>query len=370
MRLISLFLALLLYCGTGYGQEKMLYQGYPVINAKSDYTDYRVGGDWYRGYWSIAPEVAHDTLFITCYEPSERFMFKTDMDSIQFDLSAGTVENFYIKMDEGSYAHTIVIGSSFKPNHIRYDEMGTSDYEIKYQVENNDYLEELLSTYPLDFIRDDMSDTDIVLAVLNWTHNRWDHNGNNAPSKNDAITILNEASEGQQFPCFAYAIVLRDQLTALGYNARTVYLKTEDAAHRYGSPGHVATEVFLDDLQQWVFVDGQFNVLPMLHGHPLNAVQFQHAISNNYDEFELASLSDDITSKKNYVSFVYDYLFYLDTTLDNRYEPQERFTIENKRSMMLVPVGADELTHIDFWDMDVDYCVYTHSLRDFYAKPE
>jgi hypothetical protein len=37
--------------------------------------------------------------------------------------------------------------------------------------------------------------------------------------------------------------------------------------------------------------------------------------------------------------------------------------------MMLVPLGAEELTRINFWNMEVDYCVYKHSVADFYAAP-
>ncbi|MEL6135728.1 MAG: transglutaminase domain-containing protein, partial [Bacteroidota bacterium] len=198
---------------------------------------------------------------------------------------------------------------------------------------------------------------------------RWKHNGNNSPSKNDAITILNEAKEGQRFPCFAYAIVLRDQLNALGYRARTVYLKTQDAASRKSSPGHVATEVYLKDLQKWVFVDGQFNVMPFLNGKSLNAVELQDAISHHYGEFELRSASSQTTTKKRYVTFVYDYLYYFDTLFDNRYEKDEWYLVDGKSSLMLVPSEAQNLTHINFWDTDVNYCVYTHSIEDFYAKP-
>ena len=38
------------------------YNGHPVIQANSTYTEYKIGDDWYKGYWSIAPHVEHDTL--------------------------------------------------------------------------------------------------------------------------------------------------------------------------------------------------------------------------------------------------------------------------------------------------------------------
>jgi len=349
--------------------KKLSYKDSPVVNSRSDWTEYRIGNDWYRGQWRIAPEVEHDTLKVICYKPKESFEFKTDIDSIEFELLANTSKSFYVRLDENTYAHTIIQGIAFQSNQLKFDNSRDSEISMKYQTETSGYLEELKDKFPLDFVNSKMNDTEVVLAVLNWTNSRWKHSGNNSPSKNDAITILNEAEEGQQFPCFAYAIVLRDQLNALGYKARTVYLKTEDAEHRKGSPGHVVTEVFLDDLQKWIFVDGQFNLMPTLNGIPLNGVEFQNAISNHYDEFKLQNLSNEKTSKENYVNFVYDYLFYFDTTLDNRYEEDKKHKINGKRSIMLIPLGAKNLTHIDFWNMDVNYCIYTNSLKDFYANP-
>jgi hypothetical protein len=349
--------------------RQLTYNNSPLINAKSTYTEYRVGNDWYKGQWSIAPEIEHDTLAIVCYGSKESFEFKTDIDRIEFEVEANTSRDFYVRMDDNTYAHTIIQGTAFETNQLTFDHSRNADLEIKYQTGKSDYLEKLKQTYPLKFSKNKKNDTELVLQVLNWTNSQWNHNGNHSPSKNDAITILNEANQGQQFPCFAYAIVLRDQLSALGYQARTVYLKTKDAANSKRPPGHVATEVYLEDLQKWVFVDGQFNVMPTLNGMPLNAVEFQDAIGNHYDQFKLQSWSEETTSKKYYVDFVYDYLYYLDTSLDNRYDGEEPHLVENKRSMMLVPKGAENLTHMDFWDMDVDYCIYTNSVNDFYAKP-
>ena len=273
-------------------------------------------------------------------------------------------------MDEDTYAHTVIQGVPFQANALSFESDRSSGYKMQFQDGKSAYLEELKEAFPLEFVTSNMSETEVVLQVLDWTHHRWEHNGNNSPSKGDAITILSEAKEGQRFPCFAYAIVLRDQLNALGYQARTVYLKTQDAEYRKSSPGHVATEVYLRDLQKWAFVDGQFNVMPFLNGKPLNAVELQEAIGEHYDDFELRSMSPKGTTKKNYVTFVYDYLYYFDTLFDNRYEKDEWYTVDGKSSLMLVPAGAEPLTHIGMWDTEVDYCVYTHSVSDFYAKPD
>ena len=368
--LLAISMLLTTACSTNKG---LVHEGLPVIKSVNKSVDYKIGDNWAINGWSVVPEVPNDTLVVTCFSPNESFKFKTDVDSIAFTIKAGTTKRFYVLVEEDQYAHTIIVGKAFEGHPISHTkEEKNAAWEIKYQGEPSAYIEELQHKYPLNELISGLgSDQEKALAILNWTNKQWEHDGNQSPKKNDAISILDEVNEGGRFPCFAYAIVLRDQLTALGFKARTLYLKTADAATRKSPPGHVATEVYLKDIKKWVFVDGQFNVMPSLKGVPLNAVEFQAAISNHSGDFKLETFSKEKPiSKRGYVDFVYDYLYYLDTTLDNRYDSEERFLINGKKSLMLVPKGAEKLTHINFWDMEVDYCLYTHSIQDFYAKPE
>lgn len=368
--LLGISILLTTACSTSKG---LVHEGLPVIKSINKVVDYKIGDQWLRGAWSVVPDVPNDTLVVTCYTSQENFTFKTDIDSIAFIIKPGSIERFYVLVEEDQYAHTIIVGKAFEADPLIHTAAGKNTaWEIKYQDTPSTYIEELQNKYPVsEMIAGLGSDQEKVLAVLNWTNQQWEHDGNQSPKKNDAISILDEVKEGGRFPCFAYAIVLRDQLTALGFKARTIYLKTADAATSNRPPGHVATEVYLQDVGKWVFVDGQFNVMPTFQGKPLNAVEFQVAISNHYDAFKLETFSQESPiPKRDYVNFVYDYLYYLDTTLDNRYDSKERFMVEGKRSLMLVPKGAKALTRINFWDMEVDYCLYTGSMQDFYAKPE
>lgn len=259
----------------------------------------------------------------------------------------------------------------FIANKITFDTIQRNPaIQIQYQTTRSPYLDSLKKLYPLDDVLTECkSDMERVLQVLNWTHSRWDHVGTNAPRKNDAISILDEAEKGGQFPCFAYAIVLRDQLTALGYQARTIYLKTKNAKNSKYPPGHVATEVYLKDVEKWVFLDGQFNVMPVLDNILLNAVEFQKAITDKAEGLMLLNLKKEL-KKEHYFSFIYSYLFYFDTALDNRYDPENNYTVDGKTAIMLVPHDSKNLTEVKFWNIDVNYCVYTNSVLDFYAKPE
>lgn len=368
--LLAISLLLTTACSTSKG---LVHEGLPVIKSINKQVDYKVGDHWLRGAWSVVPDIPNDTLVITCYSSHENFTFRTDIDSIAFTIKAGSIKRFYVLVGQDQYAHTIVVGKAFEADPLAHTTAAKNTaWEIKYQDGSSAYIEELQNKYPMSEMTAGLgSDQEKVLAVLNWTNQQWEHDGNQSPKKNDAISILDEVKEGGRFPCFAYAIVLRDQLTALGFKARTIYLKTADAATSNRPPGHVATEVYLQDIGKWAFIDGQFNVMPTLKGVPLNAVEFQAAISHHIADFKLETLNKESpTTKREYVDFVFDYLYYFDTTLDNRYDSKERFSIEGKRSLMLVPKGAKALTRINFWDMEVDYCLYTGSMQDFYAKPE
>lgn len=346
-----------------------LYKNEVLLLAEKENADIGIGDDWYPGRWRISPEIAHDTLKVKIYSKWEDVGFRTDKDSIKFKIRLGETRSFYVKFGTAEPAHTLITAEPYIWDKITFNKNDKrKDIKLLFEKKDHPYFDSLRRLYPLDqVIKNDHSDMEKVLSILNWTHHQWKHDGGNSPKGSDGISILNEARAGGRFPCFAYSIVLADQLMAQGYKARVIYLKTKDAETRKGSPGHVATEVYLNDLKKWIFVDGQFNVMPTLHGKPLNAAEFQQALSQNYDAVVLKS--KDEVSKRGYTDFVYDYLYYFDTALDNRFLAKGKITVDGKRSIMLVPVGAANLSKISFWNSTVDYCAYTHSLKDFYQQP-
>ncbi|MFD2566741.1 transglutaminase domain-containing protein [Pseudotenacibaculum haliotis] len=350
------------------------HNGHPVIQASSVQTEYKIDTQWHVGWWSIAPQVAHDTLKIQCINNPEKFVFKTDKDSIAFDVEEGKSYDFYVHLKDSVYAHTIITGIPMAKETISHaKDTKNESVHIQYDKDRNaPFLKELDQKYPItSYVSGYNTDLEKILSILNWTRSQWEHDGNQSPSKSDAITILDEVKAGSRFPCFAYAIVLKSQLENAGFKSRTVYLKTKDVETRRSSPGHVATEVYSEQYQKWIFIDGQFNVMPVLNSVPLNAVEFQQALTSEYDKVELHSKGKAVP-KREYVSFVYDYLYYFDTSLDHRNRigtKTKRHYIDGKGSLMLVPMGANNPTKIDFWNSTIDYCIYTNSLADFYAKP-
>jgi hypothetical protein len=268
---------------------------------------------------------------------------------------------------------SIITNSFAQINQPQYDINTTNNNLIfKYpDTLNNVFLRELRNEYKLsELTQNNSADIDIVLSVLNWTHNQWKHNGSNEPSKTDALTILKEAKDGKTFRCVEYGIVLTSALQALNFKARVVGLKTADVETKKYGAGHVLAEVWMPQFDKWVLIDGQFNVMPILDNIPLNAVEFQQAISAN-KKYKLVDVNGEVSKlrTKMYTKFVLDYLYFIDARFDNRNDPaDQRVVHEGKSTLMLVPLGVKNPTVFQV-KYPMDNLFYTNSINDFYRKP-
>lgn len=230
------------------------------------------------------------------------------------------------------------------------------------------YLRQLRNEYGLgQLIANANSEEEKVLRIMDWTHAQWKHSGSNTPSADDALTILKEAKEGQNFRCVEYGIVLKSALLAVGIPARTLGLKIKSVESTTIGAGHVATEVWLRNHRKWAFVDAQFNAMPVLDGTPLNAVEFQRAIRSGAD-FKIVNVHGEVNEKtrKQFLRFLPPYLYYFDLRFDQRMVGfKEAMQIEGSRYLMLVPVGATQPTVFQR-KYPLDYMMYTSHLEDFY----
>lgn len=247
------------------------------------------------------------------------------------------------------------------------------DYKFIYQdFENSPQLSVLNAQYQLDSIaKVGRSELEQILALLDWTHKRWKHNGSNQPSESNTLTILKEAETGKKFRCVEYGIVLKSILAARGFKARTLGLKTRDVEITRSGAGHVLTEVWSDAFQQWFLLDAQFNIIPMLNNNPLNAVEFQHALVENQD-LKLIDMKGEVSQQrqKEYIKFISPYLYYLDFKFDQRELPFDSlYKVNGKAVLMLVPVGAKKPIKFQR-ETTMDYLIYTNSLKDFYRIPK
>ncbi|MGE4434171.1 MAG: transglutaminase-like domain-containing protein [Bacteroidales bacterium] len=237
----------------------------------------------------------------------------------------------------------------------------------------NGYLDSLRATYALDqLIVEDSNDLQRIASVLDWTSQQWSHHGSNAPSKQDAWTILKEAREGKQFRCVEYGIVASAALNAVGLKARVLGLKTRDVERVMRGAGHVVAEVYSDEWGKWIFLDPQFNVLPVLDGLPLNAVEFQQALVEKNPSLTLVNKEGTLSQEEaaRYTDWVGKYLYYFDALFDQRSLRDESYKrIEGMTKLTLVPVGSKE-PRVFQRNSKINYSHYTHSLNDFYQKPD
>lgn len=238
---------------------------------------------------------------------------------------------------------------------------------------DNAYLRTLKSRYPLEsLVSGETTDMGKIVNILDWTSRQWEHSGSNQPAKQDALTILNEAQEGKQFRCVEYGIVATAALNSVGIPARTLGLKTRDVEKVMRGAGHIVSEVYSKDLGKWLFIDPQFNVIPTLNGVPLNGVEFQQAISRKDVHLKLIRKQGELSKEEagRYVKWIGKYLFYFDVLFDQKTLDASQFkTINGMTKLTLVPVGVKE-PRVFQRHYKIDYSHYTHSLNDFYRKPE
>lgn len=370
MKSILFFLSFIFLFSNPLLYSQATYKGLPVIKTNTDRIKYYINSG--ENNWTVTPNVPDDSLFIKTYFTSKFKMtikFKTDIDSIKFDIDVNETKRFYILLRNESYALTTVRRERIYIPNLKFSlKKTTNRYHFLYTDEaEKKYLDSLKFKYPIN-LDNAKTQLDQILEILNWTSKQWVHDGNANPRKSDAISILNEVKEGGRFPCFAYAIVLAAQLKAAGFKSRVIYLKTMDISTSTKGGGHVATEVFVDELQKWVFVDAQFNVMPVLENKPLNAVELQKAIRTDFDKLEFKSLGR--ADKVTYIHFVQQYLYFFDYSFDQRIGVSKETSTGNaKRNLMLVPLGANNPTSMLVWNTKIDYCAYTNSIKDFYSKP-
>jgi len=360
-------LALLSAAASLSGAAQSTHNDLPLLHATGPTADYRLDRSWSKGNWGFDPRLSPDVLSLPVTSKSARFAFYTGKDSIVFLLKPGAAHRFYVRTTDNHYALTEVRGYAFEA--LSFGKTSSTAYPFLYeQNSRNAFLDSLRRDYNLPALVAGLrSDSARALRILKWTHDRWSHNGDNEPSKNDALTILAEARGGKQFRCVEYGIVAASALNAIGLPARVLGLKTKDVETTPYGAGHVLLEVYLRDLKKWVLLDGQWDAMPLLNGVPLNAVEFQQAIARNYKNLQIRSRSG--CDKDAYVRWIYPYLYYFDVRFDNREGLKEaRAKVEGKQSLMLVPEGAKEPTIFQKTG-SINYALYTRSMADFYAPP-
>jgi len=234
-------------------------------------------------------------------------------------------------------------------------------------------LVSLRTKYELDgVVAGAADDYDRLHRLVKWVHDRWQHAGDNTPSRSDPLTILEEAGEGKRFRCVEYSIVLAGCAQSLGMPARMTGLKREDAATAKAGAGHVVAEVWLASHGKWAMADGQWDTIPEREGVPLNAVEFQEAFARKASGLVIRSSSD--VDADVYLRWIVPYLYFFDCRLDQDFfgvtsDHAEEQRYQPRRGMvMLCPKNATRPTVFQ-GTVPIRNCTYISNPRAFYPQP-
>ena len=204
------------------------------------------------------------------------------------------------------------------------------------------------------------SDLERLRRVVHWANGRFAHDSNNAASKADALTILAEAAQGQRFRCVEFSVVTAAAAQSLGLPARVLHLKRADMETARAGAGHVVAEVWLPSWGKWVMADGQWDVVPVAGGLPLNAVELQRALAER--RLDLRVSADLLPIKEaTYLPWVAPYLYHFDYNLDQR--PGGDLGV-----VMLAPAGAPEPRNFQGTSLGA-YKYFLHDPALFYQAP-
>lgn len=202
--------------------------------------------------------------------------------------------------------------------------------KLPYVFDNpeGEYLSQLRTEYKLEErVEDAETDLEKAAMITAWVSGLWRHHSSNQPSRQDPLTILREVEAGERFRCVEYAIVIRGALFSLGMPARYVNLHKKNLEET--NDAHVVCEVYLQDLEKWVMIDGQKNRIPMLAEVPLSTTELQQSLMNNPGEISYYQKDRD----RSYTKWIKQYMYYLHTNQDGRSLKSDLLY----KNMMLVP---------------------------------
>jgi transglutaminase-like putative cysteine protease len=204
-------------------------------------------------------------------------------------------------------------------------------------------------------VRSCATDFERAVTLCQWVHSRWEHVSDIPSRPQSAVEILRRAAAGERFRCAEYGLVLGRVLNAKGLPARSIGLRTLDVATRQMFAGHVGTEVFLRDLGRWVFFDPQFDLVTVLGGMPLSAVELQSALAR--DE-PVQCRTSTATEPARYLSFIKPYLTFFNVA---GVDPNGKIW-----DVSLVPLGLLSPLAFEGAAYTAANRIATHSLATFY----
>ncbi|MFB4213252.1 transglutaminase-like domain-containing protein [Shouchella sp. JSM 1781072] len=225
---------------------------------------------------------------------------------------------------------------------------------LTYLRTNEEELDQLREYVYRHLNVDSTDEWGVFLTVMNWVHQRFDHDGINSGQYLSSLDILKEAGTGKSFRCAEYAKVTSDILLGLGYVARVVRVFSEAADYGGIGQSHVVVEVWSVHLKKWLFLDPQFNSYASVKDIPLNYEEF----SRSFQDASIHFLSMDGPSVKQYEGFIKSYFGYVSTSI-----------LLNQQVVDLFLHVRSERQLLAFQFMQLSHALFTNDTERFYADP-
>ena len=202
-----------------------------------------------------------------------------------------------------------------------------------------------------------------VLSGLSWVNSQWVHDGMNQPPKSfRALDILQAVYERKEkYRCVEFGLVLSEVLQSSGFVTRTLAMRANDVAYGGFGKGHVAMEVWLNDLSKWIFLDGQFGAYLTRTGQstPLNYYEiFEEKLAGRWAQLQVHFVNEPSVEKRqmqDYKDFLNPYFGHIAVSAGHG-SPSISLSLESKE----MPIS--------FQGQPVDNVIFTHDHSVLYPE--
>lgn len=199
------------------------------------------------------------------------------------------------------------------------------------------------------------NELDFFCKTMSGVNSQWSHNGWMSGDSLTSYQILLNAKNGEKYRCVEYGRVLNDVLLSFGHMSRVISLKNSNSAYGGAEMGHVAIEVWSNELKKWVFLDPQFNVYLLYNGSALNFYEIYKAKQGGkFTQIKVIN-GNGTENNNDYKTFIERYFGYISIKLtDNTLQYELALKLEGKED------------YVTFQSLPWGKTIFTDNYKDFY----
>lgn len=195
-----------------------------------------------------------------------------------------------------------------------------------------------------ELIKSCKDDSQRVQTIASWMSQTWKKPpATGATNAFDPITVLT-AAQKEGAPTWRFASTLKAALASIDILSRSVALHVQDVETIASGATALGLEVYLNDEKRWIYIDSDWQSMPLYNGKTVNLVELQKAIVTDRENVQLIDFHAGLTPLpssqkdcKEYVDHIIKHLFYFTTQLDQRVDRENSY---GEDQIMLTPMGS------------------------------